>query len=58
MIGIVSWAATHARMVLALLAMTLGAGAAAYFGLPKEGEPDIEVPAVIITVPFPRHQRG
>ena len=53
MIGIVSWAATHARMVLALVVMTLGAGAAAYFGLPKEGEPDIEVPAVIITVPFP-----
>ncbi len=53
MTGIVSWAANHARMVLALIVMTLGAGAATYFGLPKEGEPDIEVPAVIITVPFP-----
>jgi len=53
MIGIVSWAASHARMVMALMAMVLVAGAAAYINLPKEGEPDIEVPAVIITVPFP-----
>lgn len=53
MIGIVSWAANHARMVMAIMVMVLVAGAAAYVGLPKEGEPDIEVPAVIITVPFP-----
>ena len=51
--GIVDWAGAHARMVLALVVMTLGAGILAYTGLPKEGEPDIEVPAVIITVPFP-----
>ncbi|MFN4056983.1 MAG: efflux RND transporter permease subunit [Roseinatronobacter sp.] len=53
MIGLVSWAATRARMILALVVMTLGAGAMAYFSLPKEGEPDIEVPAVFISVPFP-----
>ncbi len=53
MIGIVSWAANHARMVMALVVMVLVAGTAAYINLPKEGEPDIEVPAVIITVPFP-----
>ncbi|MGY6548094.1 MAG: efflux RND transporter permease subunit [Roseinatronobacter sp.] len=53
MIGLVSWAASRARMVFALIVMILGAGTAAYIGLPKEGEPDIEVPAVIITVPFP-----
>ena len=53
MIGIVSWAATRARMILALVVMVMVAGTAAYIGLPKEGEPDIEVPAVIITVPFP-----
>ncbi len=53
MINVVSWAAARARMVLALVVMVLAAGTAAYFGLPKEGEPDIEVPAVIITVPFP-----
>ncbi|MCC5958513.1 MAG: efflux RND transporter permease subunit [Rhodobacteraceae bacterium] len=53
MIGLVSWAASHARMVMALALMTLFAGTVTYFNLPKEGEPDIEVPAVIITVPFP-----
>ncbi len=53
MIRIVSWAATRARMIVAILVMVLVAGTAAYIGLPKEGEPDIEVPAVIITVPFP-----
>ena len=53
MIRIVSWASKHARMIVAILVMVLGAGTAAYIGLPKEGEPDIEVPAVIITVPFP-----
>jgi multidrug efflux pump len=53
MIGIVAWAANHARMVMAIMVMVLGAGAVAYVNLPKEGEPDIEVPAVIITVPFP-----
>lgn len=51
--AIVDWAGAHARMVLALVVLTLGAGIMAYTGLPKEGEPDIEVPAVIITVPFP-----
>ena len=53
MIGIVGWAANHARMVMAIMVMVLVAGTAAYINLPKEGEPDIEVPAVIITVPFP-----
>ena len=53
MIAIVSWAANHARMVMALVVMVLATGTAAYINLPKEGEPDIEVPAVIITVPFP-----
>ena len=53
MIGIVSWAAGRARMIFALIVMVMVAGSAAYIGLPKEGEPDIEVPAVIITVPFP-----
>ena len=53
MIGLVAWAASHARMVMAIMVMVLGAGTAAYLGLPKEGEPDINIPAVIITVPFP-----
>ena len=49
----IDWAAAHARMVLACIVLTLGAGILAYTGLPKEGEPDIEVPALFISVPFP-----
>ncbi|MDG1083242.1 MAG: efflux RND transporter permease subunit [Planktotalea sp.] len=53
MTGIVDWAAERARMVLAFIALTLLAGGFAYWGLPKEGEPDIEIPALFVSVPFP-----
>lgn len=45
MTGIVDWAAERARMVLAFIALSLAIGTYAYVGLPKEGEPDIEIPA-------------
>jgi len=53
MTGMIDWAASRARMVLAFIALSLLAGAFAYTGLPKEGEPDIEIPALFISVPFP-----
>lgn len=53
MLGIVDWAASRARMILAFVVLTLAIGAIAYVSLPKEGEPDIEVPALFISVPFP-----
>jgi multidrug efflux pump len=53
MIGIVDWAAARARMIIAFVVLALGAGAFSYVGLPKEGEPDIEIPALFISVPFP-----
>jgi multidrug efflux pump len=40
-------------MVLAFIALSLLAGGMAYVGLPKEGEPDIEIPAIFVSVPFP-----
>jgi len=52
MLGMIDWAAQRARMVLAFVILTLAAGVLAYTGLPKEGEPDIEVPALFISVPF------
>ena len=52
MLGMIDWAAGRARMVLAFVILTLAAGVLAYTGLPKEGEPDIEVPALFISVPF------
>ena len=53
MTGIVDWAASRARMVLAFILLSLLAGAFAYASLPKEGEPDIEIPAIFVSVPFP-----
>jgi len=51
--GIIDWASGRARMVLAFIVLSLIAGSMAYAILPKEGEPDIEIPMVIISVPFP-----
>ncbi|MEM9522641.1 MAG: efflux RND transporter permease subunit [Pseudomonadota bacterium] len=53
MTGLVDWAASRARMVLAFIALSVIAGTASYITLPKEGEPDIEIPALFISVPFP-----
>ncbi|PRY95419.1 multidrug efflux pump [Hasllibacter halocynthiae] len=53
MTGMVDWAASRARMVLAFIALSLLVGGFAYAALPKEGEPDIEIPAVVISLPFP-----
>ncbi|MEQ9694096.1 efflux RND transporter permease subunit [Shimia sp. SDUM112013] len=53
MIGIVDWAAERARMVMAFVLVSLVIGATAYTGLPKEGEPDIQIPALFVSVPFP-----
>ncbi|MEX0279130.1 MAG: efflux RND transporter permease subunit, partial [Ruegeria sp.] len=53
MTGVVSWAADRARMVLAFIAISLMVGGFAYVSLPKEGEPDIEVPALFVSVVFP-----
>ncbi len=53
MTGIIDWAASRARMIIAFVMLSLIAGGAAYIGLPKEGEPDIEIPALFVSVPFP-----
>ncbi|WP_417524205.1 efflux RND transporter permease subunit [Marinovum sp.] len=53
MTGMVDWAASRARMVMAFIVLSLLAGGFAYVGLPKEGEPDIEIPALFVSVPFP-----
>ncbi len=53
MTGLVDWATTRARMIVAFVILSLAAGAYSYVSLPKEGEPDIEIPALFISVPFP-----
>ena len=53
MTGLVDWAAARARMVMAFIVLSLVVGAFAYVTLPKEGEPDIQIPGLFISVPFP-----
>ncbi|MEP2530949.1 efflux RND transporter permease subunit [Shimia sp.] len=53
MIGVVDWAAGRARMVIAFIILSLTVGGYAYWGLPKEGEPDIQIPGLFVSVPFP-----
>ncbi len=53
MIGMVNWAADRARMILAFIVLSLIIGGYAYVSLPKEGEPDIEIPMLFVSVPFP-----
>jgi len=53
MTGLIDWAAARARMVVAFILLSLAAGALAYVSLPKEGEPDIDIPALFVSVPFP-----
>ncbi|MDX2484097.1 MAG: efflux RND transporter permease subunit [Pseudodonghicola sp.] len=53
MTGIVDWAAARARMVMAFIVISILVGGYAYTSLPKEGEPDIEIPALFVAVQFP-----
>ena len=53
MTGLVDWASNRARMVLAFIVLSLLAGGLAYSELPKEGEPDIEIPALFVSIVFP-----
>lgn len=53
MSGLVTWATSSARMIIALIALSILAGAYAYVNLPKEGEPDIDIPVLFVSVPFP-----
>ncbi|PTX55625.1 multidrug efflux pump [Litoreibacter ponti] len=53
MTGLVDWAGGRARMIIAFIVMSVVIGGFAYVGLPKEGEPDIEIPMLVISQPFP-----
>lgn len=53
MVGIVDWALGRARMILAFIALSLIAGGYAYTTLPKEGAPDIDIPALFVSVVYP-----
>ncbi|MGB2177943.1 MAG: efflux RND transporter permease subunit, partial [Hyphomonas sp.] len=52
MTSIVDGAIGRARMVLAILICAVIAGTVTYVKLPKEADPDIPIPFVVITVPL------
>jgi len=50
--SLIDGAIGRARMVLAILVCAIIAGTVTYIGLPKEADPDIQIPFVGITVPL------
>ncbi|WP_412554536.1 efflux RND transporter permease subunit [Shimia sp. MIT1388] len=53
MTGAITWAAERARMILAFIVISLVIGAFSYVSLPKEGEPDIDIPILYVSVSYP-----
>ena len=53
MTGLVTWAVERSRMIIAMIALSIAAGATAYIALPKEGSPDLSFPALYVSVPLP-----
>ncbi|HEY2068812.1 MAG TPA: efflux RND transporter permease subunit [Rhizomicrobium sp.] len=50
---IVDWAVNNTRVVLGLFAVVLIAGIGAFIAIPKEAQPDIPIPVILVEVPYP-----
>lgn len=50
MSGLISFGISHVRLTLAAMLFLLIAGASAYVNIPKEAEPDIQIPIVYVSV--------
>ena len=53
MTGIISWAVRNTRLVIAALAVTIIAGVIAFMQIPKESDPDIPIPYIVVEVYYP-----
>jgi multidrug efflux pump len=53
MIRVVDWAAHNARVVLALMAVVVIAGIVAFIRIPKEADPNVPIPIIIVQVAYP-----
>jgi multidrug efflux pump len=53
MTRIVDWAVNNTRVVIAMLLVVLVAGVIAYQTIPKEAEPDVPIPVLIVQVTYP-----
>ncbi|MGH6890197.1 MAG: efflux RND transporter permease subunit [Rhizomicrobium sp.] len=50
---IISWAVTNTRLVIAALVVTIVAGVIAFIQIPKESDPDIPIPYIVVEVYYP-----
>ncbi len=50
---IIDWAVTNTRLVIALLAVTILAGIISFIVIPKESEPDVPIPVIVVSVAYP-----
>ena len=53
MTRIVDWAVNNTRVVIALILVVLIAGVYAFINIPKEAQPDIPIPYLIVQVTYP-----
>lgn len=53
MTGLVDWAVARSRTVLMMLGVMLVAGYASYVSIPKEADPDIDIPIIYVSIPHP-----
>ncbi len=53
MTRIVDWAVNNTRVVLALLAVAIIAGMTSFVMIPKEAQPDIPIPVIVVQIPYP-----
>ena len=50
MSALIHYAITHARLTIAALLFLIVAGTSAYLTIPKEAEPDVQIPIVYVSV--------
>ncbi len=50
--GLVEYAIRNARLTLAILAFFLVAGALSYISIPKEAEPDVQIPIIYVSMGY------
>lgn len=53
MIRIVEWAVRNTRVVIAMIAVVIVAGIIAYITIPKQAQPDIPIPVILVQDTYP-----
>ncbi|MEM9725661.1 MAG: efflux RND transporter permease subunit [Pseudomonadota bacterium] len=50
--GLIDWALGRTRMMLALITLAVVFGVSAYVSLPRQGAPEVDIPALYVSVPL------